>query len=119
MKNKIKNFDEFINEELHIIYINEELEKGEDDPCWDGYVQLGMKKKDGKEVPNCVPIDEVNESSEYLFEGEPVVPMLQKMAKKSKDEEEFIEKALQRFRRKLKDGPENRKWLKWIYQETK
>jgi hypothetical protein len=26
------------------------------DPCWDGYVQIGMKKgKDGKMVPNCVP----------------------------------------------------------------
>ena len=28
--------------------------KGED-PCWDGYKQVGKKKKDGKEVPNCVP----------------------------------------------------------------
>lgn len=25
------------------------------DPCWDGYVQVGMKDKDGKRVPNCVP----------------------------------------------------------------
>ena len=24
-------------------------------PCWKGYKQVGMKKKDGKEVPNCVP----------------------------------------------------------------
>lgn len=29
--------------------------KKEEDPCWDGYEQVGMKKKDGKEVPNCVP----------------------------------------------------------------
>lgn len=29
-----------------------------DDPCWDGYVQVGTKMKDGKEVPNCVPVDE-------------------------------------------------------------
>lgn len=27
----------------------------EEDPCWDNYKQIGMKKKDGKEVPNCVP----------------------------------------------------------------
>ena len=27
----------------------------EEDPCWDGYVQVGMKKKNGKKVPNCVP----------------------------------------------------------------
>jgi hypothetical protein len=25
------------------------------DPCWDGYVQIGMKKKNGVSVPNCVP----------------------------------------------------------------
>lgn len=25
------------------------------DPCWEGYVQIGMKEKDGKQVPNCVP----------------------------------------------------------------
>ena len=28
--------------------------KPDDDPCWDGYRQYGMKDKDGKEVPNCV-----------------------------------------------------------------
>lgn len=32
-----------------------ELEKDKDDPCWSGYVQVGMKKKNGKRVPNCVP----------------------------------------------------------------
>ena len=34
----------------------EEIEKGDEDPCWDGYEQVGMKKKGGKDVPNCVPI---------------------------------------------------------------
>lgn len=38
----------------------ENLEKDSDDPCWDGYVQLGTKMKDGKEVPNCVPKEEAN-----------------------------------------------------------
>lgn len=23
--------------------------------CWKGYKMVGMKKKNGKEVPNCVP----------------------------------------------------------------
>lgn len=23
--------------------------------CWDGFVQKGMKMKNGKSVPNCVP----------------------------------------------------------------
>ncbi len=25
------------------------------DPCWDGYEQVGMKDKGGRQVPNCVP----------------------------------------------------------------
>ena len=25
--------------------------------CWDNYKQIGTKKKNGKEVPNCVPED--------------------------------------------------------------
>jgi len=30
----------------------------EKNPCWKGYKQIGMKEKDGREVPNCVPINE-------------------------------------------------------------
>jgi hypothetical protein len=29
----------------------------EENPCWKGYTQIGMKTKGGKEVPNCVPIE--------------------------------------------------------------
>jgi hypothetical protein len=32
--------------------INEELKE----PCWDGYEMIGYKTKNGKRVPNCVPI---------------------------------------------------------------
>jgi hypothetical protein len=35
-------------------------------PCWDGYEMIGMKEKDGKEVPNCVPIEEeILQEAEY------------------------------------------------------
>ncbi len=27
------------------------------EPCWDGYEQYGTKVVDGREVPNCIPID--------------------------------------------------------------
>ena len=27
-------------------------------PCWKGYEMVGTKKKNGKEVPNCVPVKE-------------------------------------------------------------
>lgn len=30
------------------------FEEDGEDPCWDGYTQKGMKKKNGKDVPNCV-----------------------------------------------------------------
>lgn len=36
------------------------------DPCWKGYRQLGTKKKNGKEVPNCIPEENVNESGGEL-----------------------------------------------------
>jgi hypothetical protein len=29
-----------------------------EDPCWRGYKMVGSKKKGGKEVPNCVPVEE-------------------------------------------------------------
>ena len=31
------------------------LEFIKEDPCWDGYEQVGMKNKGGRQVPNCVP----------------------------------------------------------------
>lgn len=36
-----------------------------ENPCWDGYEMVGHKMKDGKKVPNCVPIKE-----DVLHEGE-------------------------------------------------
>ena len=42
----------------------EREEKADGSPCWPGYKQLGMKKgKNGKMVPNCVPMDAKDEKS--------------------------------------------------------
>lgn len=30
--------------------------------CWSGYKQVGMKEKNGRRVPNCVPVDSVKKS---------------------------------------------------------
>ena len=38
-----------------------EIEEAAQGPCWKGYQQYGMKKKNGKEVPNCVPKEEYEE----------------------------------------------------------
>ena len=46
-------------------------EKQDADPCWEGYQQVGMKEKDGKSVPNCVP-DSVETVPTPPTEVEPV-----------------------------------------------
>ena len=38
--------------------IKEEKKMKGKDPCWKGYEMVGKKKKNGKEVPNCVPVKE-------------------------------------------------------------
>ena len=38
--------------------------------CWDGYKQVGMKDKNGKKVPNCVPVNEEILDEEYDVENE-------------------------------------------------
>tara|TARA_R100000234_G_scaffold116757_1_gene94211 strand:+ start:929 stop:1327 length:399 start_codon:yes stop_codon:yes gene_type:complete len=43
--------------ELHDIIL-EEVISVLSEKCWDGYKQVGMKNKGGKEVPNCVPLEE-------------------------------------------------------------
>ncbi len=40
-----------------------EKQSNQDDPCWKGYEQVGMKDKDGKQVPNCVPQNDSSKSS--------------------------------------------------------
>jgi hypothetical protein len=34
-------------------------------PCWDGYVQRGTKEKDGRMVPNCVPVSKAIKDEMY------------------------------------------------------
>ena len=40
-------------------------------PCWDGYKQIGMKKKGGKQVPNCVPeeVENIQELSDKTLKS--------------------------------------------------
>jgi hypothetical protein len=43
-----------------------EVKEGDGDPCWDSHKQVGMKKKGGKMVPNCVPKNEEVEVDEAM-----------------------------------------------------
>ena len=79
-KHRLLSFSHFV-EELELGYAEEFFEMeddpqyedwGEEDeeacvypvmheakgPCWTGYEMVGMKKKGGKKVPNCVPVKE-------------------------------------------------------------
>lgn len=44
-------------------------DEGLEGACWEGYEPIGMKEKDGKMVPNCVPI---KEEQSKVKEGFPV-----------------------------------------------
>ena len=47
-----------------MIISEKELRRIIKEACWKGYKQVGMKEKGGKQVPNCVPIDETIEEEE-------------------------------------------------------
>ena len=38
--------------------------------CWSGYKQEGMKEKDGRMVPNCVPVEKVEKTEGQLILSE-------------------------------------------------
>ena len=43
--------------------------KEDKDPCWKGYEMIGMKKKGGRKVPNCVPVKEEEQIDEKAPPG--------------------------------------------------
>lgn len=45
------------------------IQESDSDPCWKGYTQVGMKMKNGKEVPNCVPSKGVTKAKGYKKES--------------------------------------------------
>ena len=42
------------------------MEKSES-PCWKGYEMIGSKNKNGKKVPNCVPVKKSNGKNSSLL----------------------------------------------------
>ena len=72
----MKSFKEFLEEN-----------KEAGDPCWVGYKQLGMKKKNGKMVPNCVPEKDVKEAT---YQGKEV-PLNKPMAGDIKQSKVYVD----------------------------
>ena len=60
LKGMVKN--EYASNLDNSYILNKDAEIKEENPCWNGYKQVGMKTKGGKQVPNCVK-ESVNESS--------------------------------------------------------
>jgi len=61
-------------EEVEIEELLKPTPKNEDaDPCWKGYKMVGMKNKNGRQVPNCVPGEGVPamKKEEIVQEGRP------------------------------------------------
>lgn len=67
-KDDIEEVSNFITSRCQSEDINES-EKELNEKCWDGYKAVGSKIKNGKRVPNCVPINETNESIEVIDES--------------------------------------------------
>lgn len=65
--------------------------KDADDPCTEGYEMVGMKMKNGKKVPNCVPIEQLSEDSRPFLNDELAHEMLDALADLGEEEPEGYE----------------------------
>lgn len=63
---------------------NKLQDEGLEGACWEGYEPIGMKEKDGKMVPNCVPIE-----AKKVKEGFPVPS-----PEGGEDEQKFISRCI-------------------------
>lgn len=76
--------------------------KGED-PCWKGYEMVGKKMKGGREVPNCVPVNEYLNPVQQFQRVPPVtnraLEIDKKIQKLNLDEEKQRQKIIQQQRR--------------------
>jgi len=81
-------------------YINANKKTNEqlDEKCWDGYRQAGMKDKGGRQVPNCVPVEEVKTGPEItgrdlLFKAAAMAMLAASKEGQSLDYEQAIRQA--------------------------
>jgi len=62
IQDHITNAENYISQassNYHEYNANESRIAEDKGPCWKGYQQIGMKEKDGRQVPNCVPNESV------------------------------------------------------------
>lgn len=73
--------------------------KGED-PCWNGYKMVGHKTVKGKEVPNCVPVNE-----DAILESAALVKDYEKLKDEGKKDSQIIDSlmSMEKYRNLSKD----------------
>lgn len=87
-----ESYEEFLDfDEIDSLLLSEIIDQeielfaaDSDSPCWDGYVQVGMKEKNGKMVPNCVPADE---AALYATAGSKPAPKKEQIKGSKKNKE--------------------------------
>lgn len=60
--------------------------ESDNDPCWKGYEQFGTKEKNGKKVPNCVPVSEEMDPLQ-----DPLLSKYLKLRKRKRDQAEWYQ----------------------------
>lgn len=68
------------NQLVKVQHMNEEKKTAPKGVCWKGYEMVGMKKKNGRKVPNCVP---ANEAFEQFVEANGNKPSEREIGTKS------------------------------------
>jgi hypothetical protein len=72
--------DKPVNADMNQFSLNETGSLEEN--CWDGYKQVGSKMKNGKKVPNCVPVNEASSRAQQAA----IAINMKKEVKKPKNE---------------------------------
>jgi transcription antitermination factor NusG len=76
--------DEEISKNYHSENEDEDKWNNVEKACWSGYQQVGMKDKNGKKVPNCVPVKKVEKIDGQLILSEEERAILEQEKLKSK-----------------------------------
>lgn len=90
-KNNMDQVFDFFMNETQKEDINEEGQL--DEKCWDGYKAVGSKMKNGKKVPNCVPVSEASSAAQQAA----IAINMKKQGKTPKEDmsEDFLDEEYQ------------------------
>jgi hypothetical protein len=92
---QMKSFKGFISE---VAEPTGDLKKA----CWKGYTAVGMKMKNGRKVPNCVPVKEAANAAQQAA----IAIAMKKAGKKPKNEEveQLDERGANKYKRSTESG---------------